>query len=47
MAYDDTEQVHLQQSSERHHSIIDWISHEALVVVRRWIESPFSKYYLL
>jgi len=28
------EQIPLQQSTEWHHSIIDWISHEAFVVVR-------------
>ena len=28
------DQRDLQQSIERHHSIIDWISHEASVVVR-------------
>jgi len=32
---DDIQQVHLQQSSERHHSIIDWISLEASELVRR------------
>jgi len=35
------EQAPLRQSSERHHSIIDWISREASVLVRR-IEQPSS-----
>ena len=38
---DDIQQVHLQQSNERHHSIIDWISLEASELVRR-IEATTS-----
>jgi len=35
MLVDDIEQIPLQQSTEWHHSIIDWVSRETLSLVRQ------------